>query len=69
MLIKELKEILQDQAHIFKDTYFEISQIHLITLMYGFKHINHDILLNFSFEIFANSFWVSVISVSNIFHV
>ena len=28
MLIQELTELLQDQAHIFKDKYFKISQIH-----------------------------------------
>ena len=50
MLIQELKEILQDQVHIFQDIYLEISQIHLLTIMYRFKHTDHDILLNFLFQ-------------------
>ena len=50
MLIQKLKEILQDQVHIFQDIYFEISQIHLLTTMYRFKHADHDILLNFLFQ-------------------
>ena len=45
MLIQELKETLQNQAHIFQDTYFESFQIHLLTIMYNFEHTNHDILL------------------------
>ena len=50
MLIWELKEILQDQAHIFQDTYLESSQIHQLTIMYRFEHTNHDILLNSLFQ-------------------
>ena len=46
MLILELKEILQDQAHIFQDT-FESFQIHQLTIMYRFENIYHDVLLNF----------------------
>ena len=34
MLIQQLKEILQDQTYIFRDTYFENSQIHQIKTMY-----------------------------------
>ena len=37
-------------VHIFQDIYFEISQIHLLTTMYRFKHTDHDILLNFLFQ-------------------
>ena len=51
MLIQELKEVLQDQAHIFRDTYFQISHIHQLTVMYRFEHVSHDILLNFLFQI------------------
>ena len=50
MLIQELKEILQDQAHIFQDKYFESSQIHQLTIIYRLEHTNHDILLNFLFQ-------------------
>ena len=50
MLIKELKKILQDQVHINYDTYLESSQIHQLTIMYCFER-NHDILLNFIFQI------------------
>ena len=50
MLIRELKETLQDEADIFQDTYFESSQIHLLTIMYRFERTNHDILLNFLFQ-------------------
>ena len=38
MLIQELKEFLQDQAHIFQETSFESSKIHKLTIMYRFKH-------------------------------
>ena len=50
MLIQELKENLQDQTHIFQDTYIQSSQIFELTKMYCFKHANHDILLNFLFQ-------------------
>ena len=50
MLIQELKEILNGQAHKFQDTYFAWSQIHQLTVMYHFKHTNHDILLKFLFQ-------------------
>ena len=50
MLIQELKEILQDQAHIFLDQYFERSQIHQLTIMYHFEYTIPNILLNFSVQ-------------------
>ena len=50
MLIQELKEISQDQAHIFQDTYFESSQIYQLTIIYRFEHTSHHILLNFIFQ-------------------
>ena len=50
MLIQQLKEILQDQAHIFQGTYFKGYQIHQLTIMYRFEHTNHDIILNFLFQ-------------------
>ena len=34
MLIQQVKEILEDQAHIFQDTYFQNFQIHQVTIMY-----------------------------------
>ena len=37
MLIQELKEILLNQAHIFQYTYFESSQIHLLTIVNRFE--------------------------------
>ena len=43
MLIQELKKIFQDKAHLFQDKYFKSSQIHQLTTMYHFEHINHDI--------------------------
>ena len=49
MLIRGLKEILQDQAYIFQDTYFLSSQIHQLTIMHRFEHTNLDILINFLF--------------------
>ena len=50
MPIQEMKEILQDQGHIFQETYFESSQIYQLTLMYCFEHTNNDILLNLLFQ-------------------
>ena len=50
MPIQEMKEILQDQGHIFQEIYFESSQIYQLTLMYCFEHINNDILLNLLFQ-------------------
>ena len=32
MLILELQQIFQDQAHIFQDTYFQTFQIHQLTI-------------------------------------
>ena len=53
MLIQELKAILQGEAHIFKDTYFECSQIHLLTIMYQLKLKNCDTFRNFLFQSFC----------------
>ena len=39
----------QNQTHIFQDTYLERFQIHHLTIVYRFEHINHDNLLNFLF--------------------
>ena len=50
MPIQEMKEILQDQGHIFQETYFKSSQIYQLTLMYCFEHTNNDILLNLLFQ-------------------
>ena len=56
MLIEEPKDVLQDQVYIFQDTYFESSQIPLLTIMYCFENTNHDILLNFLFQILYKLF-------------
>ena len=37
MPIQDRQEILQDQAQIFQDTYFESSQMHQLTIMYRFE--------------------------------
>ena len=37
MPIQDRQEILQGQAHIFQDTYFESSQMHQLTIMYRFE--------------------------------
>ena len=50
MPIQEMKEILQDQGHIFQEIYFESSQIYQLTLMYCFEHTNNEILLNLLFQ-------------------
>ena len=57
MLILELEDTLQDQAHIIQDAYFKSSQIHQLTTMcryhttiYHFEHTNHDIFLNLLFQ-------------------
>ena len=42
MLIQELKEIFQDQAHIFQETHFKASQIYQLTIMHCFEHTNYD---------------------------
>ena len=49
MLILVQKENEQDQAHIFQETYFKSFQIHQLTIMYHFEHINHDNPLNVLF--------------------
>ena len=56
MLIQELKIFLQDQIHIFQDTYFGSSQIHQLTITYCFEHTSHDVLLNFLFQNLYNLF-------------
>ena len=48
MLIQELE--LEDQAHVFQETYLESFGIHLLTIMYCFEHRNHDIVLNSLFQ-------------------
>ena len=51
MLMKGLKEILQDQTHIFQDiSHIESSQIHQITIMYQFEHTSYNVLVNFLFQ-------------------
>ena len=62
LIILVRKENEQDQAHIFQDKYFQISQIYHLTIMYCFDHINHDNL----FKIFKNFFCAQVIHISNI---
>ena len=57
MLIQELKETSQDQAHIFQDPYFKSFQIHLLTIMYCFEHTNHRITQNVSFQNLYKLFW------------
>ena len=49
MLIHVQKEDEQDQAHTFQDTYFESFQMDQLTIMYCFKHINHENPLNILF--------------------
>ena len=39
----------QDQS-VFQETYFEISQIGQLTIMYHFEHVNHDNPLIFLFQ-------------------
>ena len=67
MVIQELKKILEGQAYIFQETYFESPQIHLLTTMYCFEHTNHDILLIFDF--LAKSLHMLATCISNIFHI
>ena len=50
MLILVQKENEEDQAHIFQETYFKSFQIHQLTIMYHFEHINHDNPLNVLFS-------------------
>ena len=49
MLILMRRENEQDQAHIFEDTHFYISQIHNLTIMHHLEHMGH-IFLNFLFQ-------------------
>ena len=42
-----VEKILQHQAHLFQDKYFESSQIYQLTIIYHFEHTNHDILPKF----------------------
>ena len=51
MLLLELKEILQDQVHIFQVTHYESFQIHELTIRCYFKQIIYDILLILLFQI------------------
>ena len=46
-LLRNVNE--QNQTHIFQDTYLESFQIHHLTIVYRFEHINDDNLLNFLF--------------------
>ena len=65
MLIQELKEILQDLAHIVTYTYFESSQTHMLIIIYRFEHANHYIFLNVLFQNLYKLFCVHVICISN----
>ena len=47
MLILVRKENEQDQAHTFQDSYFESFQLHQLTMMCRFEHINLDNILIF----------------------
>ena len=70
MFIQEMKGTLQDQAHIFQDAHFYSFQIHQLTIICCFEHTNHDILLNFLFQNLQNlTFCLTVICISNIFHI
>ena len=57
MLIQEVKEIFQDKAHIFQDSYFEGFHISVLTILYRSEHTNHDTLRHilYYFKIFTNS--------------
>ena len=47
------------QAHKFHNAHFEIFEIHQLTIIHHFQHINHDILLNFLFQnLYTLFFWV-----------
>ena len=67
MLIQELKKNLQDRICIFRDTYFESSQIHQLTIMYYFEDTNHYTLLNFLFQNLPKLFLRAHNCISNIF--
>ena len=47
MLILVQQENEQGRFHIFQDTYSEIFQIHQLTILYCYEHVNHEIFLNF----------------------
>ena len=51
MLIRVQAQNIQDQAHIYPDTYFLSFQIHLQAIMYHFKHSNYGIYRDFFFQI------------------
>ena len=55
MLILVRKENEQDQAHIFQDKYFQISQIYHLTIMYCFDHITMIISSKFLRIFFART--------------
>ena len=69
MLFQVLEEAFHDEAHIFQDTYFESSQIHLLTIMYHVEQSSHNIILFFYFKIFTNCFCVHLIFIGNIFYI
>ena len=50
MLIQDLKENEWDKVHIFQAIYFENFQIHQLTIIHCFEHINHDIFPNVLFQ-------------------
>ena len=42
MLVLVRNEHEENQAHIFQDACFKISQIHQLTIMYCSEHANHE---------------------------
>ena len=50
VLILVQRENGQNQAHIFRDTCSESSQVNYLIIMYCFERTNHDFLLNFLFQ-------------------
>ena len=68
MLIMVQKKNDEDQAHLFKDTYFESCSKHQLARAYHFEHKNHGLHVIY-FKIFTNSFCVRVICINNIFYV
>ena len=54
MLIQVQKENEQDEAHIFQYNYFESFQIHQLTIMYHFEHINYGNHYNINIFIMLN---------------
>ena len=57
MLTHKLKIFFQDHTYIFQDTYLETSQTHQLTVMHGFEHKNHDVILNLLFQNFYKLFF------------